>query len=127
MHHSQCKASAHRRLVVERLLVECGIRRLCFSSRLNRFEAAFGDDNHGRAEHAVFDDVPGREHLQHSASRNAGIQCFHHGLMEVRVKRLTMRINALYAMLLKHGNERPFRQIDALKQAFQSGDVRAWG
>ena len=83
------------------------------------FAAAARDNDHGRPQAAVVDQIAGLENLQHGAVRHVGIFLLHHGLMVMRVERLACRIDGLDAVTLKRAAEIALRQHDTFEQRLQ--------
>ena len=67
---------------------------------------ALGDADHGRAQHPVGNDVTGLDDLHHGGVGNVRVGHFEHGLMEIRIETLALRIETFDAMLFCPFDER---------------------
>ena len=88
-------------------------------SRRRRLGPALGNADKRRTQHAVADHVAGLHHLDHRPVRDVGVWHLEHGLMQVRVEFLALRIEFLHAVALERFQEIALGQVDAVDQALE--------
>ena len=87
-----------------------------FAAPGRRLRAALGDAHESRAQDPLADHVARLHDLHHRAVRHVGVRHLEHGLVEVRVEALPVRVEPLDAVTLERLEQVALRQLDALDQ-----------